>query len=85
MTARTEMGKFAQQLGTRSGVVMVEVLGTLGDNLTFPTFPLAQRTSFLYSAPCGFPLPAQDPNLGVSRLAPNSALSIPKLGLPPRL
>ncbi len=35
MTARSEMGKFAQRLRAPSCVVMVEVLGTFGDNPYF--------------------------------------------------
>jgi len=36
MTARSEMGKFAQRLRAPSYAVMVEVLGTFGDNLMVP-------------------------------------------------
>jgi hypothetical protein len=36
MTARCEMGTFAQRLGPRSYLVMVEVLGTFRDNLMVP-------------------------------------------------
>ena len=43
MTARSEMGKFAQRLRAPSYAVMVEVLGTFGDTLMVPSIANEHR------------------------------------------
>src|SRR6266481_7294089 len=48
-------------------------------------FPVSQTNIVVVLRPFGFTRAAQKPKPGVSRAAPNSALSIPTPGLPPRL